>query len=256
MKKLSILLISLLILLLPACSGNVGKIEDGYTNFGNLKLPQFQPPKEGEEIAVIRTSAGLIKVKLLDEVAPIGVEYFKKWVDEGKYEDSLFSQIRKDRNTMIQAKDHHKNMTKEELDDYFEKMIDEMSFEDNYTMETNSDYLNFSGAVGFANYSSKEMESRPLGNFYIVANGGLPEETLELMETMGEKFGFTEDIIKAYGKIGGIQDYNGNFTVFGQVFYGMDIVYKIVNMELDESGYPIEDPVRVEKIEILQYKWR
>lgn len=254
MKKFSILL--LLILLLTACTTNIGKIENSYTNFGNLKLLQFQPPKKGEEIAVITTSEGVIKVKLFDEIAPIGVEYFKKWADEGQYEDSLFSHIRKDRNTMIRGKNHHKNMSKEEQDDYNDEILSKMSFGDDYTIETNPDYLNFSGAVGFANYSSKEMKNKPLGSFYIVANEGLPEETLELMETMSEKFGFTKDIINAYRKIGGIQDYNGEFTVFGQVFYGMDIVYEIVNMELDESGYPIEDPVRVEKIEILQYKGR
>ena len=252
MKKILSLLV--LIIFLTGCTENMGKIENGYTNFANLKLPQFQLPKEGEEIAVITTNKGLIKFKLLDEAAPIGVEYFKKWVDEDKYTDSIFTHIRKDRNTMIHGKDYHKNMSEEEYDSYYERIINELSFEDNYKIEAHTDYLNFSGAVGFGNYYSKEAGSKALGNFYIVANSGLDEVTLELMETMGESFGFTKDLINAYRYIGGIPDYDGEFTVFGQVFYGMDIVYEIVNMQLDGYNYPIEEPVKVEKVEILKYE--
>ena len=248
MKK--ILTILVVLVLLTGCTGNIGKIENGYTNFANLKLPQFQLPKEGEEIAIITTSKGVIKVKLLDEAAPMGVEYFKRWVNEDKYTDSLFTHIRKDRNTMIHGKDYKKAMSNKQLKDYNNNLLEKMSFEDNYEIETNTDYLNFSGAVGFAQYG----ENKQVGNFYIVANKGLPEETLELMETMGEKFGFTKDVINAYKYIGGIPDYNGNFTVFGQVFYGMNLVYEIINMELDEFGYPIEEPIKVEKVEILHHR--
>ena len=41
--------------------------------------------------------------------------------------------------------------------------------------------------------------------------------------------------------------------MFGQVFYGMDIVYEISNMMVDENKFPIENPVVIEKIEIIKY---
>lgn len=110
----------------------MGEIENGYTNFGKLNLPQFQLPKEGEEIAVITTNIGQIKIRLLDEAAPVAVENFKKWVKEGKYTDSIFASISKDRNIMIQRREYHPNMSEEEIDNYYAEIVNNMSFDDDY----------------------------------------------------------------------------------------------------------------------------
>ncbi|TAH64091.1 MAG: hypothetical protein EWM50_00335 [Gottschalkiaceae bacterium] len=252
MKRILIVLI-LTLVFLTACTGDIGKIENGYTNFRNLKIPQFQKPKVGEEIAVIATSKGIIKMKLLHEVAPIGVEKFKQWVDEGKYTNSVFGHIGKNRNIWAMKEGYTKDMNEEERDKYYADILENMSFGDDYEIETSPDYHNFSGAVGFLVYQSKGEEDKLIGSFYVVANEGLDEETLEIMENMPPNYGFTKDIITAYRKIGGVLDYNGNLTMFGQVFYGMDIVYEISNMIVDENKYPLEEPVTIEKIEILKY---
>lgn len=254
MKKI-ITIIILLLGLLTACTSNTGKIVNGYTDFGNLKIPQFHLPKEGEEIAVITTNKGEIKIKLLDEVAPIAVKHFKKWVREGKYTDSIFASISKDKNIMIQRKGYKPNMTEEEGDIYYDDIANNLSFDDDYVLETSTEYLHFSGAVSFAHYNNRELGyiNKPVGTFFIVANSGLDDVTLELMEEMSEKFGFTKDIINAYKHIGGVLDYDSNYVVFGQVFYGMDLVYEINNMTVDNSRYPIDGLVVIEKIEIIKY---
>lgn len=250
-----VLILSLI--LLTACSQKVGNIENGYTDFGNLKLPQFQRPEVGEEIAVITTSIGEIKIKLLDEAAPIGVEQFKKWAKEGKYTDSVFGSISKDRNIWALKEGYKRNMSKEEIEGYYKELWESMGFPDDYEIETSPDYLNFSGAVGFLVYNWKDTDGtineRPIGSFYIVTNEGLEEEILEIMENMSTQYGFTKDIITAYRELGGVIEYNNNLTMFGQVFYGMDIVYEISNMMVDENKFPIENPVVIEKIEIIKY---
>ena len=256
MKRFLMVLI-LSLILLTGCSQKVGNIENGYTDFGNLKLPQFQRPELGEEIAVITTNIGEIKIKLLDEVAPIGVGQFKKWVEEGKYTDSIFGSISKDRNVWALKKGYKKNMTEEEMDRYYEELLDSMSFPHDYEIETSPDYLHFSGAVGFLVYNWKDTDGttneRQIGSFYIVTNEGLEEEILEIMENMPTQYGFTKDIITAYRELGGVIEYNNNLTMFGQVFYGMDIVYEISNMVVDGNKFPIEDPIIIEKIEIVKY---
>ena len=73
------------------------------------------------------------------------------------------------------------------------------------------------------------------------------------MENMPTQYGFTKDIITAYRELGGVIEYNNNLTMFGQVFYGMDIVYEISNMVVDGNKFPIEDPIIIEKIEIVKY---
>ena len=256
MKKFLIVLI-LSLIFLTGCSQKVGNIENGYTDFGNLKLAQFQRPDVGDEIAVITTNIGEIKIKLLDEVAPIGVEQFKKWAKEGKYTDSIFGSINKDRNIWAMGKGYKPNMSKEEISKYYDDIVESMSFPHDYEMETSPDYLHFSGAVGFLVYNWKDTDGttneKTIGSFYIVTNEGLEEEILEIMENMPTQYGFTKDIITGYRELGGVIEYNNNLTMFGQVFYGMDIVYEISNMMVDENKFPIENPVVIEKIEIIKY---
>lgn len=52
---------------------------------------------------------------------------------------------------------------------------------------------------------------------------------------------------------GGTPWLDGNHTVFGHVFEGLDIVDKIAEVEVDRGDMPVE-PVIMETIEILEYK--
>ncbi|MCT4544581.1 MAG: peptidylprolyl isomerase [Vallitalea sp.] len=253
MRKISVGLI-LTILLLSACSNKVGQIEDGYTNFGDLKFPQFQRPKEGEEIAVITTSKGVIKAKLLEEAAPIAIKQFKEWVKEGRYTNCPFARLRKDRTIMIEMEGFNNNWNKEERVKYNNNIREDMNFGDDYVIETNEDYMFFSGAIGFAHSTKKDEKEIPIGPLFIVTNEGESEEILELMENLPEEYGFTKEFITAYRDIGGVLEYNGHYIVFAQIFYGMDIVYEISNMTVDGNKYPVEDPVVIEKIEIVKYE--
>lgn len=82
------------------------------------------------------------------------------------------------------------------------------------------------------------------------------DETLDLMEDLSDRFGFTRDVINAYRHIGGVLDYDRNYVLFGQVFYGMDLVYEINGMTVDDNRYPVEEPVVIEKIEIVEFNGR
>ncbi len=69
--------------------------------------------------------------------------------------------------------------------------------------------------------------------------------------------GFPEDVLSQYKKYGGYLSLYGGYTVFGQVFEGMDVVDKIAKVEKTESSrgelsVPVE-PIIVEKIEISEY---
>lgn len=55
------------------------------------------------------------------------------------------------------------------------------------------------------------------------------------------KFKFTEQQRKVYTTIGGIPHLDGNYTVFGEVVQGMDIVDDFSSVETDNNDRPLKD---------------
>ena len=63
-------------------------------------------------------------------------------------------------------------------------------------------------------------------------------------------FHFTKEQVEAYTTIGGTPHLDGEYTVFGEVVEGMDIVDKIQNVKTDRSDRPEED-VKIVKVSLL-----
>ena len=77
------------------------------------------------------------------------------------------------------------------------------------------------------------------------------------MGTTLKYYGYDEKLIEAYKNNGGYLSLYGGYTVFGQVFEGMDVVDKIAKVEKDmsltgELSVP-KQTITVEKIVISEY---
>lgn len=238
MKKIIVLILMVLILVmvLTACSSNIGKIENGYTNYGNLSSSQFKRPEIGEEIAVITTNKGVIKARLLEENAPIYVENFKKWVREGAYDGERFARGRENAFISMHSDDFH---NKYKLDE-------------DYELECKADYRKVTGSLASI-ISRGEYSS----TFFITANDKVDELLIDRMENLSDEYGYTKEVIKAYKKLGGDPEQDYRYTIFGQVFYGLDTVFEIsrIPTELVEGRYTMfTEDVIIEKIELLPYE--
>ena len=69
----------------------------------------------------------------------------------------------------------------------------------------------------------------------------IKEKADSLMNLNGTKFEFTEKQREIYTTIGGYPSLDGDYTVFGEVVEGMEVVDKIAAVETDGNDRPVED---------------
>ena len=110
------------------------------------------------------------------------------------------------------------------------------------------------GALGMARGSTFDSQG---SQFYIVQNSELSMSDLHQVNNLLENQDaeiepgsgvFIRDyypawLMNRYLERGGLPSLDGDYTVFGQVFYGMDVVNKIAAVETDGSDKPLVDVV-------------
>ena len=215
-------------------------------------MPQLEEPQKGEEIAVITTSLGEIKVKFCPLEAPKAVENFISLSKKGYYNGLTFHRVISD--FMIQGGDPEGTGTGGES-------IWGKDFEDEFS----PNMYHFRGALAMANSGADTNGSQ----FYIVQKPTISEGYFDYVKQVIDQYGSTEllynqstnkifrtnysDLVKAkYEEIGGTPELDYGYTIFGQAFEGLDVVDAIANVEKDDKDKPLQDVI-VEKIEIVNY---
>lgn len=69
-------------------------------------------------------------------------------------------------------------------------------------------------------------------------------------EAKANQFRFSDEARQAYTTVGGVPHLDGEYTVFGEVIKGMDVVEKITEQPTDAMGRPTDD-VRIISVKIL-----
>ena len=210
-----------------------------------LSVTSANARKRTRNVVRLETSMGVIRIKLSDQT-PIHRDNFKRLVQEGYYDGTLFHRVIRD--FMIQGGDpDSKGAPKDSLlgdggPDY--TLPAEIVYPDLYHRR---------GMVAAAREPDDvNPEFRSSGSqFYIVwgrkhTPQGLKKARAALMEKGIEMNRFIAD---AYEVTGGTPHLDGAYTVFGEVIEGLDVVRRIQLEATDANDRPLSDVV-IEKATI------
>lgn len=199
---------------------------------------------------LLETNKGNIRIALYNET-PLHRDNFIKFVNEGFYDGQLFHRVIY--NFMIQAGDSASRNARpgQVLGDSPES----------YKIPAEIHYpqlFHKRGAVAAARESDSvnpERESSA-SQFYIVYgrrfnDAMLDNEQLKLDRQTGGNVKMTPEIREAYKAIGGTPHLDGQYTVFGEVIEGIDVVKEIDWADTDSNARPIDD-IRIIKAEIVK----
>lgn len=256
-------ILSILFLFLVACSGKQSSASGGRIRPDDGKKIGYQMelPGRGEEIAVLETSMGDIRIRLFPSAAPKAVENFKGLIRKGYYNRLTFHRVIK--NFMIQTGDPKGDGTGGQS-------LWNKAFAD----EFNRNLLNLRGAVAMAN-SGKDtngsqffIDQAPVSAFpgwdnFRKAYDAYRQNPEAFVKQYGSEWidmsKVDQSYREAYEKYGGNPYLDGYYniaqkghTVFGQVFDGMNVVDKIASAAANDKGKPNENII-IQKAEIKKF---
>lgn len=203
--------------------------QDSGIDVSDASLTQLDKPNKGEEICVMTTEAGAVKMRLFPDKAPKAVKNFKALAQKGYYNNTAFLRVYP--NMMIQggALDDTKEVSYSSFGGYFE---DEFS----------RDLFNFRGAVSLGNTGPNTNGNQ----FFIVQDPKGNQEYLDLSA-------LPLNAEAKYKEVGGRAYWDNRYTVFGQVFEGIEAIDKIANQKADDDGKPLVNPMKILNIEFVKY---
>jgi peptidyl-prolyl cis-trans isomerase B (cyclophilin B) len=199
---------------------------------------------------LLKTTAGDIRIALYDET-PQHRDNFLKLTKMGSYDSLLFHRVIKD--FMVQSGDiFSKNAKPGQLlgmGDY------------DYTQEAEfrlPKIFHRRGTVAAAREGDHKNPERRSGasQFYIVWGKTYDDRRLDYIQTKldsitGGTVQLTPEMREVYKTIGGAPHLDGQYTVFGEVTEGLDIIEKMQLVATDKNDRPLED-IRILKATVTK----
>lgn len=219
-----------LLLGLQACS------QEKKSPRGKAELTSTVKPRKKimKEVAVIETDYGSIVVKFYEEDAPKHVANFKKLASQQFYDGTTFHRVIK--NFMIQGGDPNSK----DSDPY-----NDGQGGPGYTIPAEIKRFHKRGALAAARLGDaiNPQKASSGSQFYIVQNGPIDAQRLKQLEMniqAGGKlnFAFTQEQIDLYSTVGGTPHLDGEYTVYGEVVSGMDVVDRIADVPVGPNARP------------------
>jgi len=211
--------------------------------FTQTKTPVKKPiaavvkkPVITAKMVEISTSYGNMVVKLYDST-PLHRDNFIKLVKEGFYDSLLFHRVID--SFMIQGGDPNSRNAPDSV-----QLGSGEATGERIPAEFNLKYYHKRGALAAARDNNPEKASSNC-QFYIVQGKPASDEELNMMECQvrndNPAFRYTDVQRKLYNTLGGTPFLDQNYTVFGEVVKGMDVIDKIAKAPRDGNDRPLQN---------------
>ncbi|MDE6030912.1 MAG: peptidylprolyl isomerase [Oscillospiraceae bacterium] len=263
-----------------ACKSNSGSSD---TNSGSVSNADIAgnvgdvAPKTGDLIAEIEINGfGTIRAVLFPDAAPTGVENFKLLADAGFYDGLTIHRVVSD--FMFQGGSLNGDGTGGDA------LVNDGSF----GIETANNMRHFYGALCYANAAGTNTTQ-----FYIVNNNEPTDisainlddleflvsqfrlaaasaeyndpDSLAYLNNQAEYYATivewlknaTDDIKSKYKEVGGTPTLDGNYTVFGQVYDGFDVIESVSAVKVEDNGMgevskPVQE-ITIASVKVYEY---
>jgi cyclophilin family peptidyl-prolyl cis-trans isomerase len=183
------------------------------------------------DYVTIETEYGKMEVLLL-KTTPQHKTNFKKLVNEGFYNDLLFHRVIS--GFMVQGGDpESKNAV---------SSTPLGSGGPGYTIPAEIGTPHFKGMLSAARQGDAVNPKKESSGsqFFIVHGQPVTDEDLNAMEH-AKGFKYSPEQREKYKKMGGAPMLDGDYTVFGEVVDGQEVIDKIANIEKDNRDRPLKD---------------
>jgi peptidyl-prolyl cis-trans isomerase B (cyclophilin B) len=210
--------------------------------WSQMAVVQQEKHQKGVAVEMV-TSMGRIVLLLYDDT-PVHRDNFMKLVESHVYEGTLFHRVID--GFMIQGGDPESRQAKPG------QMLGNGTLGYNLPAEFRPHLFHKRGALCAAREGDEVNPKKESSSsqFYIVQGRVWKQEDLDMME---QRFGkkFPPEHRDVYTTLGGAPHLDGDYTVYGEVLEGMDVVDKIASVKRDGFDRPVED-VRIISVKILK----
>lgn len=179
----------------------------------------------------IKTEFGECIVKLYNET-PLHRDNFLKLTKKGFYNGTLFHRVIKD--FMIQGGDPDSKTAKPD------SLLGEGAVGYTIPAEFRDSLFHKKGVLAAARDNNPEKASSGC-QFYLVQGKIFTDEQLNSVEEKRLKFKIPEWQRQVYKTIGGSPHLDRNYTVYGEIIVGLDMVDKIAVLRTDKNNRPKQD---------------
>ena len=112
---------------------------------------------------------------------------------------------------------------------------------------TDPHLIHATGALAYANSGSTAANG---SQFYVVTGRLFSNDDITYLRNNG--FNITPQQEEIYKTVGGYPTLDGNYTVFGQVYSGLDVIFKIQNVATGANDKPQKDVI-IDSVKVGEY---